>query len=548
MIAFDNSPLVYFVLGYCFAVIVWLLASWKHFKYQDQLFLLSAGFLIVFMRLPVLIFNQELNADESQMIAHAITLKQFPVYWESVDGTTIGPLDSYLLVLPSFFGMPFDYTTARVMGLFCVLGSLFLFFLSLKNFFGKTTARIGLLIPLFLLTFTQEIDFVHYSSEQLPLLLLCLSLWLLSLVQRPSHNLSILFTLGFVLGLSPFAKIQVLPQAATIGVFAIWLAYQNGAFFRKKIFSLFAGALLFPLLFFVWAAFMSVLDEFWDFYIIGNLIYAEGGGTLWDSVLGIPAFFAKSLDFLLYLLGILILFLMAIGTHFFKPDRGTKKLDRPIISPIVVVFILFWILASLYAATKTGNNFIHYLNFCIYPFGLLGALLVFMIINSWHRHPFIVVIGLFILLPFGISFGSKVSQQLTINKYESSTNHQVPISDVSKLILKHAKAEQRLVVWGWRCKYHVETQMPQGAAEAHFERCIYSSPVSEKYYQGLLEDLENNQPGVFLDAVGPNSMWLNNVATQSHEAFPELKEWIENNYIFVGEAEATRVYVHKKIK
>ncbi|MEZ4905561.1 MAG: hypothetical protein R2822_29255 [Spirosomataceae bacterium] len=100
MIAFDDFPVVYFSLGYLLAAAIGLLACWKPIKYQELLFLLAAFLLVIFMRLPILVFNQEINPDESQMIAHALTLKQFPVYWQSVDGTTIGPLDNYLLVFP----------------------------------------------------------------------------------------------------------------------------------------------------------------------------------------------------------------------------------------------------------------------------------------------------------------------------------------------------------------------------------------------------------------------------------------------------------------
>jgi hypothetical protein len=96
------------------------------------------------------------------------------------------------------------------------------------------------------------------------------------------------------------------------------------------------------------------------------------------------------------------------------------------------------------------------------------------------------------------------------------------------------------------CRYHVETQMPQGTAENHSERCIYPHPMREKYYQRYLSDLRKNQPKVFVDAVGSNNLWLNDRTTQAHEAFPELRDLIAKNYRFVGEVESTRVYVKLK--
>lgn len=98
------------------------------------------------------------------------------------------------------------------------------------------------------------------------------------------------------------------------------------------------------------------------------------------------------------------------------------------------------------------------------------------------------------------------------------------------------------------CRYHVETQMPQGTAENHSERCIYPHPLRQKYYERFLSDLQKNQPKVFVDAVGPNSLWLNDPATQAHEKFPELKAFISEHYHFVGEVEHTRVYIRNTKK
>ena len=103
MLSFDDFPVVYFALGYLLAAAVALLVYGNKIRIQELLFLVASGTLVILMRLPIVIFNQEINPDESQMIAHALTLQQYPIYWQSVDGTTIGPLDNYVLLLPSFF-------------------------------------------------------------------------------------------------------------------------------------------------------------------------------------------------------------------------------------------------------------------------------------------------------------------------------------------------------------------------------------------------------------------------------------------------------------
>src|SRR3954466_15833933 len=58
---------------------------------------LAAAVLICF-RWPMLWVRHELNVDESQLIAGAITLRHDPVFWRSVDGGTAGPIDFYPLL------------------------------------------------------------------------------------------------------------------------------------------------------------------------------------------------------------------------------------------------------------------------------------------------------------------------------------------------------------------------------------------------------------------------------------------------------------------
>ena len=524
MLSFDDFPIVYCALGYLLAGAIVVLTLLKNKNFQEILFLGLSAALLLFMRLPVVIFNQEINPDESQMLAHAITLKQYPIYWQSVDGTTIGPLDNYALLLPSFFGRAIDYTSGRLVGLLCVLGSLWFFYRSVKNWWGENTARVALLPPLFLLTFTQEADYVHYSSEQLPVLILNIGLWLLSKNWNPSPKIAPWFLLGLVLGMSPFAKIQVVPQAAVIGLFAIIQGW-NTEKRMTKLSALVLGAVTFPILTLVWAWTYDVLDDFWNFYVLGNLIYA-GGSSLIDSILRLPHFFANSPSFMAFLLTALPLVLLA-----FKGGKNKTTL---------FYFAVLWLLTALYAATKSGNDFVHYLNLCIYPFGLMAALGINTLVTQSKTR---VALAILIVGVWVGWFGYKVLKREPLNAYLSTADHRVPVSQVSKLIQQYASSNDRLVIWGWMCRYHVETQMPQGTAENHSERCIYPHPMREIYYKRYLADLKQNAPKVFVDAVGPNSLWLYDRSTQAHEAFPELKALVDAHYRLVGEVENTRVFV-----
>ncbi len=102
-----------------------------------------------------------------------------------------------------------------------------------------------------------------------------------------------------------------------------------------------------------------------------------------------------------------------------------------------------------------------------------------------------------------------------------------------------------MVVWGWQCRYYVEAQLAQGTAENHSERCIFQHPLQAVYRQRYLRDMKRTRPVVFIDAVGKNSTWVQDVATQGYESFPELAVYIRKNYAYLGRIDDTRLFIRK---
>ncbi|TAE35320.1 MAG: hypothetical protein EAZ50_13355 [Runella slithyformis] len=533
LISFDTSPKLYFLVGVLAAFMMLAWEAWQHKKQAkpayEAVFLLSAAFLLVFMRLPTVLHNQEINIDESQVISHALTLKQYPTYWESVDGTTIGPLNIYLLIVPTWFGLAFDYTAAHLLNICCQLGFLLFFFLSIRNFYGVQIARLALLPTLFFFAFTQEPDFVHYSSEQLPILMLGACLWLFSKIYNAPQNnqFGVWYALGLVAGAVPFAKLQAVPLAGLMVLFAvIWLVVFSKKYLREKLTIgavLLMAGLTFPLLVFGWALANNLFDDMLDFYIRGNLVYA-GGRSFWQSMAAIPAFFSKIKGFQYYWLATLGLAVLAVVV-------SKKKWSKE--NGFLLIFACCQLFVSVYAATKTGNDFGHYLLLCVVPLAFL---------NAWLLHQ-IGSFNLFTYLSIGalVVFGSFNLLKFNANNYP--TTRQLPQTDVAKAIQKYGKVGEYLTVWGWACRYYVETQMPEGTAENHSERCIFDHPMRHDYRKRYLADLHRTRPVVFADAVGKNSTWVQNKATQGHECFSELKTFIAQHYTYAGTTDDVRIYV-----
>ena len=440
MLSFDNSPPVYWLIGYLLAGGVIFASQYK--PLSNRAYLVSGILLLAFMRLPVIVFNRELNQDESQMLSHAITLLQDPVYWRSVDGTTIGPLDNYLLVLPKLLGFQINYSSGRFMGLLCVAGAWLFLFSALKNWFGISIARRLSVVPLLFVAFTQEIDFVHYSSEQLPVLLLAFCVWQLSRLDPKTAPVpSGLYLLGLAAGAVPFGKLQAVPIVAVIILSAFWVLFRRfqryGEF--KSVVALVLGGLTVPLFFLAFTLSFDVFDDLIDFYVLGNAIYASGS-TLADIPSQLYKIIALSTDFQLFSLALIIP--MVIGLVRIVRLYVPGKMDFH-----VPFTILFLILASIYAVTKSGNDFIHYLNFCIIPWTLLAAY-GFSAVESWSlAFPAITAIW------FGGYDAYHFVKERRLNAFDSVGKTELRESPVVAEILKRKKEGDDMVVWGWNCSY-----------------------------------------------------------------------------------------------
>jgi len=546
MLHFDTFPLPYWLPTclLCFGL------AWVALRTRisdNTLLILSLGMLLL-MRLPSLVYNIEINPDESQMITQSRTLAVDPVYFRSVDGTTIGPLDSYALIIPSWIGLPYDYISARLLAFCLITLSLLFLYKAAQRWFGQIPARLALLPILFTLGLTQNSDLLSYCSELVPLFLLSIGTWLYSTIDtktRPAYET--LFLLGLLLGMVPLGKIQGAPVAAVLGLFAaISIAKQPIALLPKvnRLVILGVGALIVPGAFIAIAWANGLYNDFWLFYIEGNLRY--GGNTNhWQNILHFPRHMAKGEEFGWLLTFSALLTVVAIVRYLTLRHRlvlsGTWAMRLGFIS---VSFV-----AAFYAATRTGTEFVHYFFFMVGPVFLLlalgwkvGLVLQGNLINQWVP---IVVTGLFLGLIVGKG-GLNYVRHIPLNHYPNDiTGFSTPQPVIVQQIKKYAKEGEPLVVWGWRCDYYVSAKMPQGTAENHSERCVFESPMTRLYQRRYLKDFMRSVPPVFVDAVGSQNQWLTDRNTQGYEIIEPLAQFVQTHYQYMGLYNDARLYVRK---
>src|SRR5262249_13047258 len=89
-------------------------AWWQH----PVLFSLAILIVLLAFRWPELLDNRQYpDPDESQFIAGASTMREGPIFWRSVDGTTHGPLTEWPLLIALGARGSLDFATARTVSI-----------------------------------------------------------------------------------------------------------------------------------------------------------------------------------------------------------------------------------------------------------------------------------------------------------------------------------------------------------------------------------------------------------------------------------------------
>ena len=206
--------------------------------------------LVSILRLPFLLWPHEMNPDESQMLSQAMKYLVDPVPWRGVDGTSGGPLNSYLISIFLLWGVKPGYIFVHLLADVLVCLQLVVAYRTLLRIVSIAGAMWGVLPMMLCLGFTSNFDFLHYSSELLPALFLAVGFHLFAVLVRSGREGSAsrfpirLFFCGLALGMVPWCKLQALPVAGVLVLAVsarIWTGRERGKLALSQIVALWLG-------------------------------------------------------------------------------------------------------------------------------------------------------------------------------------------------------------------------------------------------------------------------------------------------------------------
>ncbi|GGD70726.1 hypothetical protein GCM10011514_38510 [Emticicia aquatilis] len=541
MISFNNSPTLYWAGVFFLFTSTALLTITpslpdQRFKKNGIIWiaLLFQLLLLVYLRLPIIVFNEALNPDENLFIVGAMTLAESPLYWESVDGCTSGPFNFYIVtIFCEVFDQPYDYISARMIGIILLMGSFFFSFLALRTIFNASIALLSLFPAVAFMGLTKHWDFVNFSSEHLPMFLLSIMLYLFVSIYKsklPINKIQI-FVFGLMAGCVIFTKLQAIPIAFCLTLIGYWLIYpkQHNHDLLKNAIILTTGGVL-PIVVLVLIGYKyNFLDKIWIFYIENNLAYGKESYGLIHSI-----YVSLSDPINFFIRATLVLSIILLIYHvLFK-----RQLMPTMLGSLMALFIL----STIVSVYKTGFMFHHYLLFLVFPVVFLFAFLLNDVAEYTKNY---IIIGLSILAT--IYTIAQTSTILFSNYFISSDKPQRPLS-VSKTghqILKYSHPDESLVVWGDAGRLYLETKRTQGVRWSNSHWGMYSDSLQKNFQKEFIMELKEKPFPVFVDAHPTKNTFMTRDKL-GYETNKELKEHIDSNYQLIGEFDEQRVFVHKE--
>jgi hypothetical protein len=437
-------------------------------------------------------------------------------------------------------GLKFDYFAARITSLLCV----FAMMVGITATLGElVTRRLALLLSfptVTLLLASLNLDYLFYSSEQLPSAIMAWAVFLIALEVRKSSALNA-YLIGALTGSLPFCKIQAGPAAVYLWAVAaaVAVAHAGGVIAARRTLGwLVIGGITFPAFILVPVAASGAWSEFMDLYLRAAISYKSSTSQGEGPNVGNFMMLLKSIpEFVSHFIVVCGFFCALLFYSFPKLLAGSLRSKALAVS----VLVFGWILA--YSIYRTGFLFPHYTQFLIFPCVMAGAVSAifirgFTVIQSRVLASLVVVLVTLVQVPSAIR--EFKSQKRFIGNWGSG------VQPIGEALRKLVAPGQSMQVWGYAPKFHVFSGIPQATRFANTVPLLFSDeaflPYKTRMLELFLKDFEKSKPALFVDA--PDEFWFPDPSTPRgitarHSMQKEISEIVARDYQLIGHINST---------
>jgi len=480
----------------------------------------------------------QLNVDEGQVLAQAMRYEQDLTPWRAVDGETGGPILSWLPLLAHKIGLPFDFRMVHILAVLCLVGTLLATYTVASQLLGEAAAVIGLAAGSWWLAATPDADFIHYSSELVPSLLLSVALVALVTADRGRAGGGRIFFGGLLLGLIPWAKLQAVPIGVVLGLWALVdISRAQGVRPARRclrVVLLVVGSVAPTALILRWVASAGAWDQFWHSYILANL--SRAAGEPW------PTQGAKLVHLLFAQEGsswFLDAFVLVAGAFWLRAQDGARALPG---RPMGLAVLL--LAAALFAVLRPITQYSHYEQLCLVPLMLVAGCCARVILADGTPAPgqrkrtgwIVLAVG---LLPLSLAYFWRFDEIRALRQamlYENSAAFQIE-TFVDSAVRQFAPHPESLAVWGWAPYLYVDLGIPPGTRDAGYTSLHDGNPSQDFMRASFFRDLVASAPQVIVDT---EDYIAGGVRQTAPAIFPAFADFLKKNYGLVGRGTATR--------
>jgi len=515
---------------------------------SPAVFCLALAAVLVAGRWEWLEVDRQLNPDEGLFLASAWRYTQDIVPWRATNSGTSGPMTPWLLAGLHILGAALSYANAHAVALGLQIVVVCLAYGTIRIVCGEVAARLATMPTALLLSRTGDLNFIHLSSENVPLLLMGGCGWAAAhglQGGRAEHRSAWwLCVAGVLAGAVPFAKLQAAPMAlfesCVVVIAIVAAASSRGERFARLIWFCIGGITV-PIVIAGMVASAGVLSQMWQLYFGSNLVYCNPAAAERSfATRAVDLIWCTPVFLILFGVGVVMAGIAAGGCVFMGWGRKESHHRWLLFASFVYLAI------GLFCVAKSGHHFPHYLLLLALPLMLLSGVALQLILSAEPaRFRLWSGLGLACATPVVVLLNSVQTGNWYIEGSDASRTLamllEMPPSTESKVVAQLTDLHDEVAVWGWRPDIYVEARRKPGVRDVEPSQAIVPGPFRDVVRSRFLEDMQRNSPRLFVDAVCyagfPANSWhvfgqeIVERQLGGHETFAELGEYVSRHYV-----------------
>lgn len=295
---------------------------------------------------------------------------------------------------------------------------------------------------------------------------------------------------------------------------------------KKNFFLLIIGSLVVPTFFFVPLIISGNLSDFWYSYIVWAGVYIKEP----TSILGIHGMIASDDTLRVVVYFLLSLFIFCFLSHRLVVSRYMFS-GREFVIGLLYSFLV--LMVALWAISKPGNPFPHYLMF-FPPFFIifLAYSLRFCFLDSFLQRCGFLASYFFLTFAsiYSLAYNADLGGVDFNRKSLATVLKQNFQTELPSILAWLPSTNNSLLVWGWMPQWYLLSGRAPATRESHTYGQIVPSKLNNYFRSRFLLDFDRSNPDFVIDAVNGSSFGFNDPARYSPSIFPEFINILNSRY------------------